>query len=737
MRSALLLFIPAILLSAAGAAEETTPRDAGQPPPVAGSASTPIAKDWTRGTTIPVKPLDDPANPYRGQYGPVDRWAWQHAIEPEAVEKARRVMTPPEGAQVTEPQPALILIPVDAAGWALPFVEFQRRIHGEFAMQAGQEPKLTVAEAFLADSQRWAKQEAERDARQQQPDADMWPPPYNYASHGKMPPHVYAEWESWFHGAQADRYPVIPAWLGENPPLAAVFLPDGTIVCYGPLGLHFVADPEDERRGMSLSVLSRTAEEWYRYTAEGKLLERRPSSADPWQWMLSWNPELAQKVQLRGGYPSVRNGLVTVVQQSSGAGFIAGAMSPASQVALAAFLWDGTELALDDPNPVFPPGVTQLLMRDNLITTYRTQLRSGRASRTTLSPYAGQPDGPVSVDPAPRPLPVIAKTHGGPGASRGIKVRPLDDPANPYSEQYSEWDRWIFEHAGKSDPQMQVYYEEQTAKANAAREAARKAGQPEPPRQMEPYRTPPDSLWRSVSAKVDKDGWLVPMALSPPDSLYLDRDRRQPVTHVTTDFRIGAGGELPPAVWTQFEAARQGVKRAAYQRIFPPVPAWLGAQPVVNLVFLPDGSIVTWGERGSYQAPASAASGVDAQPAPAKNAGTQAWMHYSADGQLLGRTSLSTKLQWLPLTFPLAQEIYDRETAAGHEVRFDDGYLIVFSGPLLVKVEGAGPNHYRMASPPPEIIAAYDWDGTPVDFSQPLTRPAGYGMTLAWQDLVE
>jgi hypothetical protein len=83
---ALLLLCLAALRSLAYAADAAVPAPEVQhpadPPPVR------LARH-TDGRLVEVRPLDDPANPYRGQYTDYDRWFHAHYV-PEVTEEEQK-----------------------------------------------------------------------------------------------------------------------------------------------------------------------------------------------------------------------------------------------------------------------------------------------------------------------------------------------------------------------------------------------------------------------------------------------------------------------------------------------------------------------------------------------------------------------------------------------------------------------------------------------------------------------
>ena len=391
------------------------------------AAKAPLAQDWRTGDTKAVRALDDPANPYKDKYGPVDRWAWEHALDPSQISTAASPAPMPEAAEVTAPMPVSYLMPVDKDGWPVPFDDYQTRAHEQqkgtnFDMALGAK---TPREYYQRSINRTF------DAQEAQPQLPADWPTYSYLVRGAMPPAVYSDYEAQFYAGMADRYPPIPAWLGENTPQAAVFLPDGTILCYGPLGRHYLPDGHYS----DYELAEWPAETWYRYTADGKQLESHSALGESWNWMTSWNSRLTELETAR---------LPTGRQTTTGSGFaVIGHSHPAASAAppgtpapsspadvVAAFAWDGTELPLDGPLPAYPPGTCQLLRRDSLLPAYRAQLRSGRTTRTSLSPYAGQTGGPVVVDPTPIKHPLLAFLSGSQGR-KFVEVRPLNDPASP------------------------------------------------------------------------------------------------------------------------------------------------------------------------------------------------------------------------------------------------------------------------------------------------------------------
>src|SRR5262245_54353325 len=71
----------------------------------------------------------------------------------------------------------------------------------------------------------------------------------------------------------------------------------------------------------------------------------------------------------------------------------------------------------------------------------------------------------ASADPATAVPIEVGMTGAGP-----VYLQPLDVPGNPYAGQYSDYDRWVYEHARiVPTEEIQKYYDYESAEAEAWR----------------------------------------------------------------------------------------------------------------------------------------------------------------------------------------------------------------------------------------------------------------------------
>lgn len=210
---------------------------------------------WAPGLgLIEVKDLDDPANPYKGQYGPWDYWLHenQHDMTDEEVEAWN-------DGEVT-PGKRLEIICVDAAGYQIPVAA-------------------------------WDRQARERERRSANLSAvgNELEPPRNirrFEFYGELPPEIEQGMFDARMEVAADYVPRIPEWLGQAPPLQALVLPTGEVVAYGELGTGADYDWHVEHCNSTVRH-----GDHHRYSADGKLLAKLPREE---LWAKLFSPDLDQ-----------------------------------------------------------------------------------------------------------------------------------------------------------------------------------------------------------------------------------------------------------------------------------------------------------------------------------------------------------------------------------------------------------------------------------------------------------
>jgi hypothetical protein len=651
-----------------------------------------------QGTKIAVRPLDDPANPYRGQYGEIEAWLIEHAETYEEWRARSMAEMEAQRAALPDPKGPLHVVRNDVTAFVTP--------------EGWLKPMPLPPSFRLMPSNREPGTPAEEINRHAGPRADFKQEDIYYliAPETALPAPLLAERQELQERQRFDGVPPIPAWLGTRPPQKLHFAPNGDYLVYGPLNRHYEPAPwVDPGSPRGEPADQPRAEAWYRYSSDGKLLGTLPGSEDgnDVSWTKLFWPEA--DTMLNSHPRDERN--ISIARQ----GWWVGWTDPRSfrdpedgpPVVEVYAAWDylGKPLPLDQPVP------TELATfwnygQDRIAEAYALQLKYGVTSAETLSPYESTPQGPVVVDPTPLPWPRTAHKNYGPGE---IRVLAQDDPANPYRGQYSDWDRWIWQQFGARDPKEPRFYAPGDKRIGGT--------------WANYYRT-----WRSVFVPVTDDGAQVPLVVVGQQDAQreLGWDRRDPSNHEwkSGNYSMSAAGELDWAQWTQYTAARLGNALGLYPRM----PDWLLAQPVAYVSFVPNGDVVTHGPLGSYD------TSPDLDLPDRYKAGRDAPYHvYGPDGRLKATLPLRQTGGWARHYWPaeLAAKI-DAWQAEGRSIETEDGYTLIFSGPRYGKDE-KGNSH--KVDPPPALIAAYDWNGTPMDIAQPLTRPDYHTLSLRWDEV--
>jgi hypothetical protein len=570
---------------------------------------------------------------------------------------------------------------------------------------------VPLAEQFKFDPWNGTLRELVNDAWRRGPQEER----YYFWAAGVLPQELrdLRERASW--QAQARRYPPIPAWLGENPPIQTVFVPNGEILTLGPLGLH-IEDP----RGSQYSFYPQ-GEDWYRYSADGRLLEIHPihSNMGGHDWVNVYTDmnALRERVktdaqvqqltshQLMGGYIA----FIDTSGEPEDWWLLDPGQRPERRIVAAYdFLGQGVD-------PDLPLGERAYrgsqLHRDMLAKIYAAQVELGLTDPTLKSPYAGTPEGPVSVDPAPRPPRQFAYRNQGRPDEQRVEVRPLDDPANPYRAQYGAWDYWRAGQLNAINPQqtermnagMKAWDEEQ----KKAREEKRKPDRSILDKAFNPVYDPNDP-WQPFNVQLSDEGWVIPLLEE--RKAYLEReaarDYRLPRTYVPL-LSLYGGGVMPDEMAAELRAAKQAAQLSG----LPEIPAWLAASPPRRMLAVPNGEFITYGPLGSWSEGWRDSATRDVY---------LGWHRYSATGELLG-SWLDKNTSWSVLLNPQAPSLTLGGQTQGYQVEEAGGYLI------WRKPKDQGN----------EVIAAWDYDGTPVDFSQPLTRDPRYFRVFSWEDILK
>lgn len=593
----------------------------GSPPP---SATLPqpagprLARDYT-GRDIELRPLDDPANPYSGQYSAYDRWVWEHLVFAPTPSELKYFLNSSglEAEAFRAGYPAgwsLERAQVSAEGWLRP---------SKLGNSPFPEPGRSLRD-FVAQGRSAYSHSAN---------------PSVYAA-GVLPAAMEAVRETDKLYWLASLAPPIPAWLGEHPPLSSILLPNGEVIALGPLDLHLEGNPgwNPWERNFYLE-----GGQWRRYSPEGRLLGSRSSmdfNSAGWRELygLTLEAEFAalNASQSRSMHFAGRF-LVLAGHNADTPEALAG-----GDAFMAAFDYDGRRVSLDLILTAEDLSACQPIPQQSLAQYYAAQLAVGKTSGDSQSPYWGRSEGPVFTNPAPRQPRRFAQAFGQ-GAAKFVELIPLDSLQNPRRADYAALDRWVYEHCGVGYRLPQPDYQADGTDNYAY-------GLPAYFAELTALASPDGVLFPLAQ----RDAWLEQLGLftSPSTADWKPLDLPQ----------AWASGEMDASLWDEYCCGlwQHGVAR------LPAVPAWLSRQRFIWAVFAPEGSIlvlplvdsVTGGQR-------------------ARILNTE-WIRYSQDGTELERRAIDNPGDWGLFFDP---DLVDREEAArlqGYSAYMHQGYLKVF-----------------------------------------------------------
>jgi hypothetical protein len=247
-----------------------------------------------------------------------------------------------------------------------------------------------------------------------------------------------------------------------------------------------------------------------------------------------------------------------------------------------------------------------------------------------------------------------------------VVVRSIDDPENPYREEYKEWDRWFWDHLLEKAPEQKLY-RDMTEEEKALKEAHRQLGMG----------------WTGVMHRVDERGFFIPLERSM-------REREEAISAGKLDERDNSGqwvmaeGEIDP----EMHQASWDAGFAVSAEYYPPIPAWLAANPPYEALLLPNGDVVTWGLLGITDR--------DYNYGPNINS---LYARYDKDGNLIAKVE---DKGWFMLYYD--PEGTGRPLPDGEYEDREDGYFMYrdpYSGGLL---------------------SVWNWDGTPMPPVEPPWR---------------
>jgi hypothetical protein len=295
------------------------------------------------------------------------------------------------------------------------------------------------------------------------------------------------------------------------------------------------------------------------------------------------------------------------------------------------------------------------------------------------------------------------------GRSR-IKVRPLDDPQNPYRDEYSEWDRWQYSALGQTEPEAEALYQQRIAEWDAAQSAAlrSKTAFDLPNPRFQGIADDPHDDWYFSEMFFDEQGYMLPIARSAwREGCSRGRLANSAYGFPDSDWYIGfGGGRMDTAQREAYERYRWSCIAA----FVPDIPTWLASAPVDKAVLLDNGEVVTLGPLGS------GSGEVDHLAAVGPEGPDEIWYRYSADGTLLAEGEAGRS--WAQFYSPALEVL---------ELRAVEHSWAVVCIDELILLRGRNDNA------PGEC---YDWEGRPVEFSTELFDDSLDNEVLSWETLM-
>ncbi|MCB1216349.1 hypothetical protein KDL44_03095 [bacterium] len=447
-----------------------------------------------------IQPLDAPGNPYAGMYSGWDHWAMQNFQSGFTISDIGAEFKYPY-----DPEP-------DEDGMVRQWMD----------MRVDRDGFLVPWTHFLAS---WTNKGLTYGSGEGQPGSEL---AVGFAV-GMIDHTAYANWkmaiEEARSGNQAQTFPPIPAWLMQQDPLSVVFVPNGDICVKGPFGI--VEAGMDHQAVMDLKAHER----WYRYSPQGELLET--GQIYPWSiaehaWMCFYWPELPGKVaemKEQGYVPHYSTASVRfepdrsrTMQHEAEHMFSKPEFKPVSPEEVIAFYdYTGSQIAADTVED--KPRMIRQLDWPAIGNYFEAQKSRGVTGDSMLSPFEGQPNGPVRLQGSYRaPVAVIPPNQDARSPYPLLEVRPLDDPANPYAGQYSEWDRLCYANASLRNEELTALFDAKRRAMETSVAEAKAAG-----KDLDQYMQENPGISTAVSHNemldqrivslynaVDAEGWLVP-----------------------------------------------------------------------------------------------------------------------------------------------------------------------------------------------------------------------------------
>jgi hypothetical protein len=664
------------------------------------------------GHSVIVRDIDDPANPYAGQYDATDRWHWEHyapAITPEERTHFLEQYNTTEGERFRAQYPEhwrIVEVDVDAAGWLIPQTVL-------WADPPWQLKRRTIREEVLG----------ERDPHglKRQQDQRL-----QFHAVGIFGTELHELRNKLATLAAAEQTPLIPAWLGTRPPIQTVFVPNGEILTYGPLNLHL----DRERAMITFSGNLAEGERWFRYSSDGRLIhEYTETSGDNSDFR--WQDIYADFTAVEQSFHDQGIVFATHFLYGGARAYITRDEPPQL---LGVYDYLGNPLDPDLTAPDHRSYGSNIDQR-SIEHLFKAQVEAGLVNPNDKSPWEGTPQGPVAVDPTPRrPKLVAQRPHRVEHPKYGyttagtdhIVVKALDDPANPYREQYGAWDYWMFEQQGQRNPAEAAFRKQQNAQpkfTNAADGTVKTGGEFEGGGWV-PYTPPLAEQWRDFNVHVDEQGWVIPYLQSQQTAWgWRLKPEKWTSMYARTvpgdrEYTFHTGGEMPAAT----RAALLDELRTLLPDRFPPEPpTWMRAAPPYAFLVTPEGEYITEGPLGSWREDWKLRDPAW-QTDRRQTRSAHGWYHYSANGELLGSIK---GYSWLPLLNARYDELKAAGEAQGYDVMDYFGYLTWMTRRVEGEPFSGG-----------DIARKWDYDDTEVAADLTYYRPGNAMREWSWDSVV-
>jgi len=255
----------------------------------------------------------------------------------------------------------------------------------------------------------------------------------------------------------------------------------------------------------------------------------------------------------------------------------------------------------------------------------------------------------------------------------GFSIRPLDDPSNPYKDQYGPWDTWEYENY------LQLCQDYGIGNMTRQERWDFFFSHTDDPRLD-------ITQWHALV--VSGDGFVIPCVVA---NSSTDTDSEGSVFsfggatqyggdwlgyYVSNAFSFNSCGRMDESLLSQRDEAID-VGRAPN---VPLIPQWLAENPPMSLMFIPEDRFITFGPLGSW----------DDQETLSEHA----WFCFNWAGELIAKTAPDQQW-WFEMFFPGFRQTWD-SLGGIPNVQFDDAFGMI--------------RFYRQDTQ--EDLAYYDYYGT-------------------------